>query len=177
MDRPSPEIVNCPHCGVRNFAIDDDCAACGRGLTLFIGPRPKVRRVSYGSVMVVIAVVAVCLAPIRVAPGFCILFACILIPATARAILHIEGRKAEGRPMIAPEKVEAYVYSTTITVAILLVASTAFVATCVPAGFCIISTTGLYQSGLGIMVACIAGAVPALFVIYKMGRRLWPRKD
>jgi hypothetical protein len=177
MDRPSPGIVNCPHCGVRNFAIDDDCAACGRGLTVFIGPKPKFRRVSYGSAMVIIAVVAVCLAPIRVAPGFCILLAVILIPATARAILHIEGRKADGRPMIAREKIDAYVQSTTITLAILLAASTAFVATCFPTGYCIVATTGLYESGLGITVACIAGAVPALFVIYKLGRRLWPRKD
>jgi hypothetical protein len=96
MDRPSPEIVDCPHCGARNLAIDDDCAAGGRGLTLYIGPWAKVRRVGLGSVMMGVAVVAVCLAPVRVTPGLCILLACILLPATTRAILHIEGRK-QGR--------------------------------------------------------------------------------
>ena len=135
MDRPSPEIVDCPHCGARNFAIDDDCAACRRGLTVFIGPRAQVRRVGLGSVMMGVAVVAVCLAPVRVAPGLCILLACILLPATTRAILHVEGRKAEGRPMIVREKIGAFLNSTAITLVILLAASTAFVATCVPTGY------------------------------------------
>ena len=97
MDRPSPEIVDCPHCGA-GTSRSTTLAACGRVLTVYIGPRPMVRRVGLGSVMMGVAVVAVCLAPVRVAPGFCILLACILIPATTRAILHIEGRKAEGRP-------------------------------------------------------------------------------
>jgi hypothetical protein len=134
MDRPSPLIVNCPHCGARNFAIDTDCAECGRRLTIYIGPKPKVRRVSYGSVMMVIAAVAVCLAPVRAAPGLCILLAALLMPATARSVLHIEGRKADGRPMNVREKFEAYASSTAITTAILLVATGAFVATCAPTG-------------------------------------------
>jgi hypothetical protein len=188
MDRPSPEIVSCSYCGARNFGIDDHCSACGRRFSLLSGPRAKVRRVgydprakvrrvSYGSAMAVIAVVAICLAPIRDAPGLCILLAIVLVPATARAILHIEGRKAEGRPMIVYEKVGAYVYSATITIVILAAASTAFVATCFPTGYCILAISGENQFGLGLIVACIAGAVSALFVIYKLGRRLWPRKD
>jgi uncharacterized OB-fold protein len=145
MDRPSLLIVNCPHCGARNFAIDTDCAECGRGLTIYFGPKPKVRRVSYGSVMMVIAAVAVCLAPVRAAPGLCILLAAILMPATARAVLHIEGRKADGRPMMVREKFEAYASSTAITTAILLVATGAFVATCAPTG-CVL---GGIQGGPG----------------------------
>ena len=126
---------------------------------------------------VVIAVGAVFRAPVRVAPGFRILFACILIPATTRAVLHIESRKAEGRPMIVQEKIGAYISSTAITFAILLVASSAFVATCAPTGYCIAANSNMNQVELGLIVACIAGAVPALFVIYHLGRRLWPRKD
>jgi len=174
MDQPSPAIVNCPHCGVANFAIDTDCVECGKGLTIYIGPKPKFRRVTYGSAMMVIATVAVCLAPVRDAPGLSVVFALILIPATTRAILHIEGRKADGRPMIITDKVLAYVNSTAIMIAILVVASVAFVVTCAPTGF-ILMSTGMDMPGL--IVAFIAGTVSALFVIYHMGRRLWPRKD
>jgi hypothetical protein len=130
-----------------------------------------------GSVMMGVAVVAVCLAPVRVTPGLCILLACILLPATTRAILHIEGRKAEGRPMIVREKTGAFLNSTGITLVILLAASAAFVATCAPTGFCILVTTDMNRGETGLIVACIAGAVAALFVIYQLGRRLWPRKD
>ncbi len=48
MDRPSPELVNCPHCGAINPVIEDACGSCGQPLAIFIGPRPKVRTFTAG---------------------------------------------------------------------------------------------------------------------------------
>lgn len=177
MDRPSPEIVDCPHCGAQNFAIDDVCMSCGRKFTIVIGPIPRVRRVSLGSLMMIIGVIAICLAPVRSAPGISILLAMILVPATTRAVLNIERRKLEGRPMITEEKITAYFDSTVICFGILLAASAAFVVTCVPTALCYFNQNNTI-GGLdrGLTVACIAGAIPALFVVYRLAKTLWPYK-
>lgn len=175
MDRPSPELVGCPLCGARNFAIDEVCDSCGRPLAVVIGPRPRVRRVNLATVMVLIALVAVCLAPIRVAPAASILLMAILIPTTVRVLLAIEERKADGRPMSFPQTFDAAFASCGITILILLAATIAFVVTCVPTGFCM--ATGRVDERVGLSVANLSGATCALFVAYRVGRRLWPRKD
>lgn len=51
MDQPPPKLVDCPTCGAKNLAISDLCAACGKSLTVVIGPIPKVRHVGLSSVM------------------------------------------------------------------------------------------------------------------------------
>ncbi|MEJ7637325.1 MAG: hypothetical protein WKF75_04865 [Singulisphaera sp.] len=159
MDRPSPEIVDCPHCGARNFAIDDDCVRCRRGLTLFIGPWAKVRRVGLGSVMLVIAVVAICLAPVRVAG---VLHPLRMHPPPGHRACDPphRGSQGRGRPMIVREKIGAFIISTVITFAILVLASTAFVATCRADGRCILGTSNMNRPEPGIIVGCIAGRGP-----------------
>jgi hypothetical protein len=173
MDRPSPELVNCPHCGAKNPAIDEACAECGKALTVAIGPRPKVRRIPLWAVMIVIAVVAVCLAPVRVAPGISVVLAVFLLPACVRTIAVIEGRKADGRPMLARETMDVIINSCLITVALVFASSAAFVVTCFPVGLATVDRLG----GSGLVVACLAGSVPAIAVLYFLGRRIWPRKD
>lgn len=177
MNQPAPELVNCAHCGASNFAVYKDCVACKRNLTVVIEPKPRIRQLSLGSVMMIVAVVAVCLAPIRVAPGLSALLALVLVPAATRAVLHVEGRKADGRPMIVYEKIHAYLGSVGVMVATLLAASAAFVATCVPTGYGMVMLTYPANFMFGLIVACLAGSVPACYVIYRVGKRLWPRKD
>lgn len=177
MDRPSPEIVDCPACGARNFAIDDACARCGATLCVYIGPPPKIRHVSLGSVMIVVGVVAICLAPVRVAPGISLILALILVPGVTRAILHIEGRKVEGRPMDGDEKFTTYLASVSIAVVLLVASSAAFFATCVPVGFVVFATSNGRAETPGFLVAFAVGFVVAGFVLYRLGRTLWPRKD
>lgn len=176
MDQPQPELVDCPHCGASNFTIYQVCVACKRSLTVVIGPKPRVRQLSLGSVMMIVAVAAICLAPVRVAPGISVVLSLILVPATTRAILHIEGRKADRRPMIVYEKIHAYLGSVAVMVAILLASSAAFVATCTPTGYAIFAI-GQTSLGFGITVACLAGSAPALYVMYRLGKHLLPRKD
>jgi hypothetical protein len=176
MDTAPSELVLCPHCGASNFAVYEACVACKRSLTVVIGPKPRVRQLSLGSVMMIVAVAAVCLAPIRIWPGISAILALILIPATTRAILHVEGRRADGRPMITHEKVHAYVNSVAVVAMTLLAASAAFVATCFPTGYGILSANTMSLEG-SLAVACCVGAIPALYVIYRLGKRLWPRKD
>lgn len=177
MNRPSPELVGCPHCGARNFAIDDSCAACGRSLTVVIGPRPKVRRVNLSTIMILIVVVAVCLAPVRSTPGLSIVLLVILVPPSVRGILMVEERKADGRPMVLQQKIDAFASSCMITTLILLTASVAFFATCLPCGMMIVTPRRVGISPYGELVAFASGGVAALSVIYFLGRRFWPRKD
>lgn len=179
MDRPSPEIVTCPSCDARNFAIDDTCAECGQPLLIVILPRPKVRRVRIGSVMIVVAVVAVCLAPARIAPGASILLALFLVPATIRGLLVLEGRRLDGRRSSGDETAQVFVASFFICAAIICSAGFAFCVTCFPIGM---ATFNLHPraSGTalpGVFLAFASGGVAALAVLYYVGKKLWPDRD
>ena len=175
MKHPSPEIVNCPHCRTRNFAIDDACAECGKPLTVVITPRPKIRRVNLQTVMIVIAMLAVCLAPIRTSPAFSVFLMIFMVPPTIRGILMIEERKADNRPMDLEQKFVAFGNSCLVTMLISFCAFVAFGLTCFPIGLMSLDLSG--GTSVGFIVACAAGAVAAIFVIIFLGRRLWPRKD
>lgn len=177
MDRPSPEIVNCPSCGARNFAIDETCSSCAGPLTVFIGPRPKVRHVSLATIMIIVAVVAVCLTPIRIAPGLSLVLALILVPTTFRGILMVAERRADGRHVGFEQKVEVFSSSCIVTFVILSAAMIAFFATCAPIVMTVIGLRLDRDSEQVVILAYIAGAFGATLVTYFLGRRLWPRKD
>src|SRR5260221_598224 len=91
-------------------------------------------RVSLGSALIVIAALALCLAPIRVAPGFSVLLAVVLVPTTARAIWTIEGRRGDGRPMTAMKAIEFGLGSFVLVVLLGLTAAGAFLGTCFSIG-------------------------------------------
>ncbi len=175
MIRPSPEIVHCPSCQARNFAIDENCSQCGKSLTLTIEPAPGIRRFNLRTVMVLIGLIAVCLAPVRVSPGLSLLLVMIFGPASLRTLWAVEGRKADGRPMTFGQSVEKFVASCLITLLIAFSAATAFTVTCFPIG---LMSMGPYSgSGAMMVFAFVAGGAAAISVIYSMGKWLWPRKD
>ncbi len=177
MDRPSPELLHCPHCHARNFAIDTTCFVCKGPLAVFIGPRPKVRHVNLGSIMIGIAVVAVCLAPIQGSPMISVVLMLFLVPATVRAILIVESRKADGRPTKTLEKINIFVESVVIASLTFIAAGIAFVATCVPVGGLLTNFPTGVNWMAGTILANVSGFIAVAFVIYWLGKRLWPRKD
>jgi len=173
MDRPSPEIVGCPFCAARNFAIDDVCAECGKPLEIVILPRPTVRHVGLVSVMVVIAVVAVCLAPVRYAPGLSMVLAMFLVPGALRGVLVLERRRLDGGATDGVEVLAVFVKSFFVCFAIALSGWIAFVVICFPIGL----ATMDMGWGSGMFVALGAGAIAALLTLYYVGKNLWPEKD
>ena len=182
MDQPPPELVDCPTCGAKNPAVDNRCAACGKSLTVVIGPRPKMRHVGLGSVMIVIAVLALCFAAMRATPGLGIPVALFLVPATLRAGVHIESRRAEGRPMTWSEKNDSIATSIMLALILLPAAGIAFAATCVPigcaAGNGLDAEPGAQPAIDRVMVVAVtAGTLMGIFASFALGRKFWPRKD
>jgi hypothetical protein len=91
-------------------------------------------RLSLGSVAILVATLALCLAPVRSAPGLSGLLALILIPTALRAAFAIERRRSSGRRLSFQELHDAYLYAFIVTLTIIPAAVVAFVATCVPVG-------------------------------------------
>src|SRR5262249_46008871 len=130
MNEPVPELVNCPHCGAKNPAIEQDCRECGRPLAVFIGPPAQIRRIGLGTLIILIGEVAVCLALMRALAGLGIVMLLILVPAHVRTVVAVERRKADERPMSREETLEAFFASMGLMLVIGVAAGIAFFATC-----------------------------------------------
>lgn len=182
MDQPPPELVDCPTCGAKIPVAELPCAACGKPLAVVNLPRAKVKHVGIATVMVMVAVLAVCFGAFRAEPGLGVLVALFLVPATLRASLEIESRRADGRPMRFSEKNDAIAASVMLAILLMPAAGIAFAATCAPIGCATLG--GLYEGpdappGIhpGLIVAMAAGTVMGIFASYALGRKFWPRKD
>jgi hypothetical protein len=182
-----PERVHCTECGAANRPGGTRCFLCGHPLHLDAGPIPRPAEgqstpapraevavghtFSLASLVLVIALLAVCLGVGHEAPGLGIVLALVSAPAlfhtTARAIRS----KAGGRPMSATMKVRVFLASLAAVVLISLSAIIAFVATCFPIG--LVSLGVNFQAGM--FVAMIVGgiaAVAAPILTYRLIRRL-----
>ncbi len=178
-----PNEVDCPHCQARNPKALDRCQACGRSLAFYIGPAENFpRRLDLRSIMVVIALVAACLVVTREVPPLGIFLMIISVPALLRTFVWTARMKGYGRPMLWPERLGAFTASLGIVWLIVLGASAAFALACTAGtigGAAILAiTTGRPGNGpdpsyLGIPL----GGIAAGFVIYALGKVLWPVKD
>ena len=175
MDQPPPELVDCPTCGAKNPAVDNRCAACGKSLTVIIGPRPKMRHVGLGSVMIVIAVLAVCLAPIRFAWPLSLLMAMLFVPATIHGVIALERRRLDGRPTPVGQAIGLFVRSFFLVFWIALATVIGFVATCVPVGIATTMKQRSFEPNL--IAACGAGAISGFAALWYVAKKLWPGKD
>lgn len=135
--------------------------------------RPSPQTVQLGTLMVAIAMVAVCLAVLRVSLGFGVLLILILVPASGRTIAAVLRRHARGRRMDWSERLELFVLSLCIVVVIGLASLVAFAATCFPSGVILGNGAGIW----GLVVAVIIGIGAAGCVAYSLIRRLWPYKE
>ena len=171
MELPAPEVVQCPHCQAENPASGATCHACGRPLAIYIGPPARVRSFGLGSVMLLIAVIAVCLGVARFAPGLGIVMLLIATPALARTVIAATRRAADERPLTGQEKVEVFLASTGLMFLVLLASGAAFVATCFPVGLAAFSV----NSTPGVVLGFVIGAGAALAAAFFLLRRFWPR--
>ena len=148
---------------------------------------PNRLRMGLATLMVAIAVLALCFAAIRAAPGLGIPVVLFLVPATLRAGVHIESRRAEGRPMTWSEKNDSIATSIMLAILLLPAAGIAFVATCVPITCESGALNEMYfarrpnappsRTPPGLVVGLVAGVLMGIFASYVLGRKFWPRKD
>ena len=169
MVRPSPEIVDCPQCGARNFAIDDICVVCHQDLTLIILPRPKIRRFRLGSMMILIAVIAICLVPVRYSPWLSLIASVVLVPALVRTFLVLENRRLDGRKARREDPFEVFGKSFLLVLLIVWCSS-------ISCGFTFIFTHNIFNQ-YDFLIRSTAATIVGLCVFYFASTRLWPERD
>ena len=177
---PVPGQSRCPHCGAEVYWSEaTQCWGCGRPLGWFeranreARARPARRGNRLGSVMLGVALIAVGLGAIRVAPGLGIVLAILATPALVRTALVAADQEARGRPLTLLEKVGVFAGTLAAVVVVGVTAIVAFVATCFPiglAGFSAGSAGGVLVF-IGFLVGFCA-ALAAGYGAYRLIRRI-----
>ena len=178
-----PPYVNCPHCAARNASADERCGSCGRPLTLYIGPAEHFpRRLDLASVMVLIALIAICLGVTREIPVLGIFLLGITIPALLRTFVWIRQVQGDGLTMLWPEKLGAFAASVGIVWLILLGTGAAFGFTFAVGTFAGTAIQAIVRGTshnaqvvvfAGIACGCVGGGLAT----YYLAKALWPIKD
>lgn len=123
---PWPELVQCPHCGARNPVVEDRCGSCEKPLAIVIGPPAPLRRFSIGSLMALVALVAVGLALMKASVALGAFFLAWFVPALVRTFHAWARRKADDRPLAGPEVFGEFVISAVVILMIGLAAGSVF---------------------------------------------------
>lgn len=184
-NRPvDPGFIDCPHCQAQNDRRAARCGHCGESLVIvnenpYAAPGSTDRLAGapgtfhIGSLMLLIALVAFCLALLVTTPGVGVLAILGLTPASIRTALGVLRRKRQHAPLQWPETVALFFGSLGVVLVIEFGVVTSFVATCLPIG--LISFGG--NSPIGIFIAVGVGLTAAGFAGYHLIRRFWPWRD
>lgn len=166
------DVVNCPHCGAENPSSESRCVACSKGLVVYIGPAQRLpHRFGLGSLMVLVATVALGLSALRGAPVLGVLILVLMPPALVRTMTVISQRDADERAMTFDDKMAVFLGSIGVMLAVLLSAFLAFAIVCMPVGSMAVSAGG-YGMPLALAISGAAGLAVAVWVL----RKLWPHK-
>lgn len=166
------EVVNCPHCGAENPSVEARCASCSKGLTIYIGPTQGLpRRFGVGSLMLLVATVALGLSALRGAPMLGVLILVLIPPALVRTMAVVSQRATDERPMILDETMGVFFGSIGVMMAVLLASFLAFAIVCMPVGSMTMGS-GVYGMTLALSLAGAAALAAAVWVL----RKLWPYK-
>ncbi|HEU5118598.1 MAG TPA: hypothetical protein VFT74_18510 [Isosphaeraceae bacterium] len=166
----NPGRIACPHCQGENSEEQAVCSHCGRALAREAPEAPPVRKAAgpsfqIGSLMLLIALIAVLIAAWRVAPGLAIL---LLIPSgvgLGRTIVKV--REAGDRPMSLLEHAAVFLAAFSFSTLIFLASGVAFFLTCLG-----ISSTGHGpyggdMIGFGLAGGAIAGLAVCIWLFTK----------
>ncbi|MDR3639494.1 MAG: hypothetical protein P4L84_37180 [Isosphaeraceae bacterium] len=178
-----PSHVNCPHCAARNPSAGERCGSCGRPLTLYIGPPEHFpRRLDLGSLMWLIALIAVCLGVTREVPALGVFLLAIAVPALLRTFVWVARQKEDGQPMFWPEKLGAFAACAGIVWLILLGAvagfAMAFAIGSIAGAALQAIAFGAQGNGQAVLFASVPlGCIGGVLAGYYLVKALWPIKD
>lgn len=170
MPEPPPP-PSCPRCGARCEPGALHCSLCH---TTFseplatteppaVAPPPPRRGLHLGSMMLIIALIAVCLAVTQELPWLGVPLIVASLFAMARTIRVSNRRYRNARPLTTRAAVLVFLSSLALTSAAGWAAIIAFTVTCFPVGLVLVDTS---MDGLGIGFAVMVGLVAAGFVLY-----------
>jgi hypothetical protein len=175
-------VVVCPDCGATARAGETACFLCGKRLGVAdakktIGlaadsPSASLPTFHISSLLLLIALVALCLGVGHDEPVLGIALAVVVLPAAAYTTIIAFRSAALGKPMAVFEKVWSFLAAISGVVVIALAALIAFCVTCIPAGFVAMSGGG----ETGIIVAVVIGGIAAVAAGAFMTRFLLTRK-
>lgn len=179
------QSINCSKCSAANPAGSGQCWLCFHPLpaatesvtgvtdTPHLVTASAANTFTISSLMLVIALIAVCLGVMREVPGLGIALAVVSTPALVRTVFAARRREISGRPMAMGEKIFSFLGSIGVVVTVCAASGAAFASICFPIGFATFEKSG----GGGIVMAFALGILAALVVAAFLLRRLWPRKD
>ena len=166
------EFVNCPHCGAVNLSTESRCESCSKGLTIYIGPSQGLpRRFGVGSLMLLVAAIALGCAALRGAPLFGVLILILIPPALVRTMAVVSQRTTDERPMLLDETMGVFFGSIGVMMAVLLASFIAFAIVCMPVGSMTMNA-GVYGMALALALSGTVALAVAVLVL----RKLWPYK-
>jgi len=155
----------------------------GPGAAAEHAPTVQHRRVdrTFGlsSVMLFIALVAVCLGLLREAPGLGIALAVMATPALIRTRAATARRRADGQHVTIADKLLAFAGSLGVVALTGAAAGAAFFTTCWAGFFGGAATSSLWASGYGqfgwgMVTGYSLGGIAGLWVFVWLLRRFWP---
>jgi hypothetical protein len=122
-----------------------------------------------GTLMLLIAVIGVLIGVTVQEPVVGAVLSLITVPALIRTSIAV-NRHRDRLPPGAARVAGLFAGSFAVSGLTLFAAFLAFCVTCFPVGM----ATFAFNSVVGLVVACIVGALMALFVIVWLGRKIWP---
>jgi hypothetical protein len=191
MEPHAPEWVCCPTCGADNRPEASRCFLCRHPIgpdAMRVPPSPEGVEppassaagypFSLGSLMLVIALAAVCLGVGYEAPGLGIALAIFSAPALIWTIALARQGESRGRPMPASAKVWAFLASLVAVVLVFLSAVIAFFATFFPiARMSRREGISPFEVAVALIVALIGGAVAAVAAAVFTYRKIRALRD
>lgn len=97
-DRPTSEVVDCPHCEAKNLAIENHCRRCGASLAPSYYRRPRLSR--GGPVEFLLVLVAIIV--FVVVSFFAFLVGALVVNATSGCVIDIVSVSVAGLVVVAP---------------------------------------------------------------------------
>ncbi len=166
---PKPVNVNCPACGAPNPSNEEYCSACRHTLTVYIGPaRVMPGTYSVGSLMLIVAVVALGTAAARVNVVLGVEMLLVSVPATFRVITVTAQKREDSMPFSFTDQAYVFITSLMMLMLVFLCAGLAWGMTLMLAVNFVPSTP------VGAAVAVSVSAPVGLFVAYLLLKRTWP---
>ncbi|MBI3468399.1 MAG: hypothetical protein HY000_35810 [Planctomycetes bacterium] len=137
------------------------------------------RTFGLSSLMLMIALIAVCLGVMREVPGLGIVLALLLTPAAVRTAIASSRRERRGQPMTAMERILAFASSLGVVIVTGVASAAAYSGLCFAGVFIGAGVRhGSYEGPIwGSIIGGGIGLLLAIYVFYRLARWLWPIKD